>query len=49
MANLEKAGSDGLSLRITAFCALYVGLAASFTPLAAFALAMVASFVLARV
>jgi hypothetical protein len=48
MVNPEQAGSDGLCLRIGAFGVLYGGLASSFTPLAAFTLALVASIVLAR-
>lgn len=41
-------GSAGLHLRLGAFGGLFVALATSFTPAAAFALAMVASIVLAQ-
>ncbi|WP_283627895.1 hypothetical protein [Shewanella baltica] len=48
MAKLTLAGSASLHLRLGAFGVLFSALAVTFTPYAAFALAVVASIVLAK-
>ncbi|WP_299194631.1 hypothetical protein [uncultured Amphritea sp.] len=49
MTNQQLAGSASLPLRMGAFGALYSMLVVSFTPVAAFVLALAASIILARV
>lgn len=48
MAKPELTSSASLHLKLGAFGVLFTALAVSFTPLAAFSLAMVASVVLAK-